>query len=268
MFELDLLPELTGIWRVFAAFTLIIAVAGISIWQKIDLERDLFIGAARSFVQLIAIGYVLEILFGQDHPAWVVLILLVMTFSAAMTAKQRGKALPQAGLLAFISIGIGASITLASLVSLGIFSFDAQTMVPIGGMTIGTALTTASLTLNRLVAEFKRERHGIEQALALGATPSQAARRLTKQTIQSSMIPSIDAAKSVGLVKLPGAMTGLILAGVAPLQAVQIQIIVMYMLIAASALTGLLCAMIGSRLFFTPAQQLNLHLILAEGELT
>ncbi|MEM8859533.1 MAG: iron export ABC transporter permease subunit FetB [Chloroflexota bacterium] len=265
MFQIDLLPELTGLWRVFATLVLVALAAGISIWQRLDLERDMAIAVVRSFVQLIAIGYVLEIIFEFENPIWIILMLMIMTTTAALTARQRGKGLPQAGLLAFFAIGIGALVTLFSLVLVGVFTFDAQTMVPVGGLVIGAGLTTASLTLNRLVNDFKRDRHEIEQGLALGASPRQAARRLTKQAIHSAMIPSIDSAKSVGLVKLPGAMTGLILAGVAPLQAVQIQIIVMYMLITSAALTGLITALIGSRLFFTQAQQLNHHLILSKG---
>ena len=89
MFELNLLPELTGLWRVFATLALVAVAAGISFWQKLDLERDMSIAVVRSFVQLIAIGYVLELIFEFEHPIWIFLMLTVMTTTAALTAKQR-----------------------------------------------------------------------------------------------------------------------------------------------------------------------------------
>ena len=261
MIELALLPELTGIWRVFAAMFLVLLAVGISFWQQIDLEREMFVATARAFIQLIAIGYVLELIFAQEHPLWTVLLLLVMCVAAARTAVRRGRGIPHAGWITFAAIGTGTIITLATLLALRIFTFDAQTMIPIGGMILGSSMTTASLTLNRLKNDFKADRHVVEEALALGAPRAEAARPIYKRVIHAAMIPTVDAARSVGLVKLPGAMTGLILAGVPPLQAVQIQMIVMYMLISAAAFTGLGCALLGYRQFFTEAAQLRLAVV-------
>lgn len=264
MIELDLLPELSGIWRVFAAMLLVGLAVGISYWQSIDIEREMFVATARAFIQLIAIGYVLELIFAQDHPLWIVLMLLIMCIAAARTAVRRGQGIPNAGWITFISIGVGTIVTLSSLLALRIFTFDAQTMIPIGGMILGSSMTTAALTLNRLKTDFKADRHVVEEALALGAAQTQAARPIYKRAIHSAMIPTVDAARSVGLVKLPGAMTGLILAGVPPLQAVQIQMIVMYMLISAAAFTGLGCALLGYRQFFTEAEQLRPSVVFQE----
>lgn len=243
--------------RIGLALALVAVAALISRWQQAGVEKDLAFATARSFVQLIAIGYLLELIFNQDNPVWTVAMLLVMIVVGAYTSAGRGKATPHATRVAFLSITLGSALTLAVLVIGGVFDFTPQAIIPIGGMIVGNAMTTASQVMNRMSDDLLDQRPQIESMLALGATSRQASLIQFRRALRNAMIPHIDTTKTVGLIKLPGAMTGMILAGASPLAAVQLQIIVMYMLVGAVMFTGLIAAYLTYREFFTPAYQLK-----------
>jgi putative ABC transport system permease protein len=250
--------DLSGLERIGASVALVILAIAISRWQRADLEADLLIATVRGFVQLIAIGYLLEFIFGLNHPIWTTLLLAVMTLTAGWVAGSRAHAVPHARPLALLAIATGTALTLGTLVALGVFAYDPQTIIPIGGMVVGNAMTTCALTMNRLSDDLRTEQAQVQTALALGASGRQASLGQFRRALKSAMIPMIDTTKTVGLIKLPGAMTGMILAGASPLKAVQIQMIVMYMLVGATAFTGLSAAYLTYRQFFTPAHQLVL----------
>ena len=255
----DFFVDFQGIERVLLSIAFVLIAAAVSRWQDSDLEKDLFIATFRSFVQLIAIGYVLELVFEIDNPVFTVGILLVMTLTAGRTTARRAKQTPHAQMISLLSIGIGTAMTLALLVALGVFSFVPKDIIPIGGMILGTSMTTATLVITRLSSDFHDQRDLIESKLALGATGRQASLTQFQRTIKSALTPIIDTTKTVGVIKLPGAMTGMILAGASPLEAVKLQIIVMYMLVGAATFTGLIAAWLTYRQFFTPVHQLVLE---------
>ncbi len=255
----DFFAGLLGIERVLLSIAFILIAAAVSRWQESDLEKDLVIATFRSFIQLIAIGYVLELVFEMDAPLFTVAILLVMTVTAGRTTAKRAQKTPQAQWISLLSIGIGSALTIGLLVALGVFEFLPKDIIPIGGMVIGNSMTTATLVITRLSSDFYDQRDLIEGKLALGATSRQASLTQFQRTIKSALTPIIDTTKTVGLIKLPGAMTGMILAGASPLEAVQLQIIVMYMLVGAATFTGLIAAWLTYRQFFTPAHQLVLE---------
>lgn len=244
--------------RILAALALVLLAALISRWQKLDLEKDILVASVRAFIQLIAIGYALTLVFAIDNPLAILALLAVMTLIAGYTAGQRGRGVPDAQRVALLSIGFGAALTLGLLVALGVFEFTAQQIVPIAGMVIGNSMNVCSLVMGRVRDEISGRAAQIEAALALGATSRQAAHGYMRIALHAGMTPIIDSTKTVGLIQLPGAMTGMILAGASPLEAVQLQIIVMYMLIGAAAFTGLAAVWLTYRQFFTPQQQLDL----------
>ena len=255
----DFFAGLGGIERVLLSVAFVFIAAAISRWQRSDLEKDLAIATVRSFIQLIAIGYVLELVFEIDVPLFTVAILLVMITIAGRTSGKRAVKTPNGVMIAWLAIGIGSALTIALLVVLGVFDFVPHNIIPIGGMIVGTSMTTATLVITRLSSDFYDQRDLIESKLALGATSRQASLTQFQRTITSAMAPIIDTTKTVGLIKLPGAMTGMILAGASPLEAVQLQLIVMYMLVGAATFTGLIAAWLTYRQFFTPVHQLVLE---------
>ncbi len=250
--------ELDSLSRILLAASFVLIAAGISRWQKADLEKDLLMATVRSFIQLVAIGYALELIFEQDSPLWMLIVLTVMTVVAARTTADRAKITPNALLIALFSIGSGSALTIGILVGLSVFDFTPQAVIPIGGMVVGNAMTTATLIMTRLTADVQSQRLQIESMLALGATGREASMPQFRHNIRNAMIPIIDTTKTVGLIKLPGAMTGMILAGASPIEAVQLQIIVMYMLVGASTFTGLSSAYLTYRQLFTPQHQLKI----------
>lgn len=253
MIDLTLLDELP---RVFAALFLVFIAAAISRWQQIDLERQMLLAVGRAFIQLTLIGYALNIIFDANNPVAILLILGMMTAIASYTSGQRGQGTPNAVRVASLAITFGAALTLGLLLGLGIFDFTAPQIIPIAGMVIGNSMNVCSLVMRRMREEIVGRKLEIETALALGATSRQAVRPYLKTALQSGMMPIVDSTKTVGLIQLPGAMTGMILAGASPMEAVQLQMIVMYMLIGAAALTGLAAAWLSYRQFLTPDHQL------------
>jgi putative ABC transport system permease protein len=244
--------------RIFAAFALVLIAALVSRWQDVDLEKDMLIAAARAFVQLVAIGYALTFVFAIDSPLLILLILSVMISIAGYTAGKRGRGVPEAGRVALLAIAFGAALTLGLLVALGVFEFTAAQIIPIAGMVIGNSMNVCSLVMARVRDEINGRSAEIEAALALGATARQSAQPYLRTALRSGMTPIVDSTKTVGLIQLPGAMTGMILAGAAPLEAVQLQIIVVYMLTGAAAFTGLAATYLTYRQFFTGQEQLVL----------
>ncbi len=244
--------------RILAAFALVLAAAAISRWQNLDLEKSMFMASFRAFIQLIAIGYALTFVFDTDQPGLIVLIIVIMVVIAAYTSGKRGKGVPNAWRVALISISIGATLTLGLLLVLNIFQFSAQVIIPIAGMVVGNSMNVCSLVMGRARDEVTGRQAEIEAALALGASGRRATNPYLKKALESGMTPMIDTTKTVGLIQLPGAMTGMILAGASPLEAVELQIVIMYMMIGAGAFTGLTAVWLTFRQFFTPAHQLKL----------
>jgi len=255
MIELPVMNELT---RVLASLTLVLLAALISRWQSLDLEKQMLVAVVRAFIQLTLIGFALTYIFDANNPLLILLILSVMTLIAGHTSGGRAAGVPHARQVALLSISIGAALTLGLLVGLQVFSFSAQQIIPIAGMVIGNSMNVCSLVMRRIRDEMNGRQLEIETALALGATQRQAADPYLKTALHSGMVPIVDSTKTVGLIQLPGAMTGMILAGAAPLAAVQLQMIVMYMLIGAAAFTGLAATFFTYRQFFTPSHQLVL----------
>jgi putative ABC transport system permease protein len=253
----DFFANFDQLSRVLLSVVFVLIAAVVSRWQHADLERDLAIATVRSFIQLILIGYALELIFNQDNPIFILIVLAIMITIAAHTSSRRIKHLPAARRIALISISAAALFTVGTLLLLGVFKFVAQDVIPIGGMIIGNTMNVTTLVMTRLYDDLQGQRLLIESKLALGATSRQASQMQFRRALRSAMTPMIDTTKNVGLITLPGAMTGMILAGASPLLAVQLQFVVMYMLIGATTFAGLISAYLTYQQFFTPEHQLR-----------
>ena len=253
-----MLEVLEWLPRIAGSLVLVGIAVGISYWQKVGLEKDMLVAVIRAFVQLIAIGYALNLIFEADSPFWILIVIMVMIGVAGYTAGRRGQRVPHSYRVATLSISIGAALTLGLLILLNVFPLEPRFIIPIAGMVVGNTMTATGLVMARLRDDLKLQRAEVEAALALGATQRQATDRQLRRALATGMTPIIDNTKTVGLISLPGAMTGMILAGASPLEAVQFQIIVMYMLIGAAAFSCLTATFLTYRQFFTPAHQLVL----------
>jgi putative ABC transport system permease protein len=246
-----------SLFEVAASLVLVALAAGVSYWRRADLERDLGVAVLRSFLQLTAVGYVIQAIFDSDSLLLVVLLLAVMVGFGSWTARRRASEVPGALPAIVLGLGTAAAVTLALVLILGVFEPKPRFLVPVGGMVIGNAMTAAAVALNRLADEVRASRLQIEATLALGATAAEAARGMVTRSLRSGMIPLIDSTKTTGVVFFPGTMVGMLLAGADPIDAVRLQLILLWTLMGSVAISAVLATTLGYRGFFTAAHQLR-----------
>jgi len=219
----------------------LVLIAGlVSIALRLGLERRLAIASIRTVVQLLLIGFILRYVFELENVWLLGVVVAVMLIVAAHAAVQRTEA-RLAGIftMSFISLVVSALLTtwMVTRLIIGVEPwYLPQYMIPLLGMVLGNSLTGISLCLDQLLTAVRDRRDEIEMELALGATRWEAARRPLREAVRRGMVPTINSMSVVGIVSLPGMMTGQILAGADPLIAVKYQIVVMFMIAAATAL--------------------------------
>jgi len=243
--------------EVAASLALVAVAVAVSFWRHAELEQDIAVAVLRSFLQLTAVGYVIQAIFDTDS-LWLVAALLAgMVAFGAWTARGRAKAVPGATGPILLALAVAATVTLGLVLALGVFAAEPRYLVPVGGMVIGNSMTAVAVALNRLADEMHEGRRQIEAMLALGATSFQAARATLARSLRSGMIPLVDSTKTTGIVFFPGTMVGMLVAGAEPVDAVRLQIVLLWVLLGAVALAGLIAVSLGYRGFFTDAHQLR-----------
>src|SRR5687768_13938672 len=189
----------------------------LSLRQGLGFERTILWAATRAFLQLLAVGSALAVVLADDAPvalaeAWVVAMVLI----AASTVRQRARHVPGIFGVALVAVGTAETIAQAVLFGLGIFPFEPVTIVPLAGMVIGNSLGATVSAARRTAVELAEHRLEVEARLALGQPWQEAARPYLRAALRTALTAQIESTKVVGLIALPGAMTGLILAGVEP----------------------------------------------------
>jgi putative ABC transport system permease protein len=242
---------------------LLIAAALISLPMRLGLSGQLLIAGLRTALQLSLVGYVLEALFQNVHPGWMVLVAAVMVTVAGVEVANRQKR----GLAGWWGFGIGAFSMLATSFPVTFLALSAvigvspwyepQYAIPLLGMMLGNTMSGVAIGMERLTESAWEQRDVIEARLMLGHSWSRAVEAVRRNAARSGMIPIINTMSVVGLVKLPGMMTGQILAGALPLEAVKYQILIMF-LVAAGTGFGTICAVwFGARRLFDDRQRLR-----------
>jgi len=244
-----------SLWDVAIAALLIVVNGAVSVALKLDLERKLAWAAVRTVVQLLAIGYVLGWVFQFDRWFVVLPLMVAMTLIAGFAGAQRG-ARTYAGQRVDSIVSIWVSSWLVAAVGLFVVIrirpwYEPQYAIPILGMILGNTLTGVSLGIERMTEELTARRDRVDMALALGATRWEAAQAPARQAVRAGMIPTLNQMAVVGIVSLPGMMTGQVLAGQSPLQAVRYQIVIMFLIAASSALGTVLAVLLTYRRLFS-----------------
>ncbi len=227
-------------WQLAGSATLILVNLGLSIGLRLGLARSLAIASVRMVVQLLLIGFVLEWLFTQNNAGLILGISLIMASIASVAAvnrtNRRFSGIYWNSLLSVLAASsIVTSLTVGGLIQVHPW-YNPQYLIPLLGMVLGNTLNGISLGLDRFMDGLIGQRDQIETRLALGATRWEAARPQLQEAVRVGMIPTINSMMVMGLVSLPGMMTGQILAGVNPIEAVRYQIVVMFMIAAGTAL--------------------------------
>jgi putative ABC transport system permease protein len=229
----------------------------IASWSGIHLEKEIIIALLRGLVQVVAVGAVLLYIF-QGPALLGFAILAAMMVLAAKTAEKRAKGLPGAFKVGLYGIGIGAGAVILLMTWTGVIDTKLTALIPIGSMIVANSMNSTSLALDRFQGEVRSHVGHIETALALGAPPKTAIRPYAQAAVKASLIPRIDSLRSLGIVWIPGVMTGMLLGGSQPVHAAFYQFVVMAMILTVSGLTSLISTLLIAGYIFTPAEQLAL----------
>lgn len=227
-----------------------------SYFQKLKLEKEIVISVIRAIVQLVIVGYLLNYIFGLKSPIFTTLLLLFMSFNAAYNAAKRGKGIKNGLSISFISIAVGTIATLAILVFSGAIKYEPYQIIPVSGMIISNAMVALGLCYRQLSSDFKNKREEVETKLSLGADILPSSIEIIRNSIKTGMLPTIDSAKTLGIVSLPGMMTGLILAGTSPVEAIKYQIMVTFMLLSTTSIASFIACFLSYKGFFNERKQL------------
>ena len=240
-----------------ASLVLVVVAFALSLRLRLRLERELVVSVARGLVQLLIVGAALAIVIDPDTPlVWSWLWVVGIVVFAAATVKRRAPAVPGLFAIALVANGVTAIVGFAVAFGLGIFPVRGTTVVPVAGMLIGNSMKSGVVVAERLVEALSEQRAEVEARLALGLPSVAASRPILRGVMRTALSPSIENTKALGIVFLPGAMTGLILAGVDPLDAVLGQLALMYLILGGVATTTAVTALGAVRRLFTSDHRL------------
>jgi putative ABC transport system permease protein len=253
-------------WTDVAIAACLVLVAGvISLALRLQMEKRLAWASVRTVAQLFLIGYVLRWAFDLDTLWVVLLVVLVMVTAASRAAVKRPtrsfSGVTWRAFATLVTTGLLTTIFVTAVVISVKPWYSAQYLIPLLGMVFGNGLTGISLCLDHLLELLAERRAEVEMELAHGATKWEAAQRPLAEAVRRGMIPIINSMMVVGLVSLPGMMTGQILAGADPVEAVKYQIVVMFMIAAATSLGCVVIALLTYHRLFDPAHRLRADLI-------
>jgi putative ABC transport system permease protein len=261
--------ELTALDLVLATALVLVAGAA-SLALRLRLEPKLAIAAARMVVQLLLVGYVLEWVFAIDSPALLAAVLIFMIAAAGRAGVRRSsRSFRGAYAQSFVTLLLTGSLTTFTVTGLIIGVepwWRPQYVIPLLGMVLGNSLTGISLCLDTLLESLSDDRERVELELSLGATRWEAIREPLTRAVRRGMVPILNAMTVSGIVSLPGMMTGQILQGASPLQAVKYQIVIFFMLAASTSLGCTVTALLVFRTLFNERHQLQAELIVKRGD--
>ncbi|MFA7594390.1 MAG: iron export ABC transporter permease subunit FetB [Thiohalobacteraceae bacterium] len=246
------------------AAVLVVLMALLSARLQRSLARQILVAAARTTVQLLLVGLVLKALFATTHSGWVALMALFMLLVAGREVMARQERRLRGGW----SFGIGTLSMFLSSFAVTLFAltviisnqpwYAPQYAIPLLGMLLGNTMSGVAIAMDRLTQTAWQQRAEIEARLMLGQSARNAVRDYKREAARAGLIPIINAMATAGLVSLPGMMTGQILAGAPPVEAVKYQILIMFLIAVGTGLGTLGAVAIASRRLFDERQRLRL----------
>ncbi len=253
-------PEI-AVWQLALGLVFIVVAGGASLAHGLKLGRDLAVGTVRTFGQLFLMGYVLVYVFRLQN-LWLTLgmFVVMVAFAAHIILgrlKHRPVSLAWPLFFSMLASYLAVSCLVTSVIVEAAPWWRPEIFIPLAGMVVGNSMTALDISLERLFSDLREKRSEIEAMLCLGADAVEAGRDVTRRAMRAGMIPSINSMMGVGLVFIPGMMTGQILAGQDPQQAVRYQIVVMLMLVGSTALSALIMVRLAMRRVFGKAWNLT-----------
>ena len=251
------MTDLNLIYVLGASLVLVALAVGVSAYLRLGFARSIIWASLRAAVQLLAVGVLLAFVLTSTldrylAPIWIVTMVGIAAFVTSRRAKSR-KVFPAA----VLSIGGSTAVSLLVVFGFGVLPSEPIQLIVVAGITIGNALPATVVAADQVTRRMTDDRMQVEGLLSLGFSSKQAARYVVRESTRVALLPQIERTKIVGLVALPGAMTGLLIAGVAPLDAVIIQLVVMYLVLGTVAVSSTVVAIVTAAQSFTPDQRLK-----------
>ncbi|UCH88179.1 MAG: iron export ABC transporter permease subunit FetB [Thermoplasmata archaeon] len=250
-----LFEPIDGLFKLALTLILLAVIILLSRYRKLDIEEELIVATVRGFMQLMFLALILTFIF-ESHLVLVLVVYGVMILMAGYTSSKRAKKLKAPLELTTTSILVGAGITLIIMILTGIIPLRMEFLIPLGGMVIGNSMINCSLALDRLGSDIQSNRNKIEAALSLGATSEQASLPQVRAAVRASLIPTIDNLKTLGIILIPGTMTGLLIAGADPIWAASYQLIIFFMILCAGSITIITATYLAQQKLFSKKHQL------------
>ncbi|WP_040212808.1 ABC transporter permease [Clostridium polynesiense] len=250
-----------SLFQLLSAYLFIVILLLIVRIKGISREKEIIIGSIRMTLQLILTGYILGYLFENPHPMYSLTAIIVMEVFSIYNIIKRIKAEIPMKLKRVIALSMffGSFVTILFFILAVIRVapwYNPRYFVPIAGMLIGNAMTGVSLGVSSLVDGMQTNRELVEGALMLGATPHAASKRIIDTAFDSAILPTINSMVGMGIVFLPGMMTGQILSGTSPLTAIEYQIAIMLGITGSVSLSVILVVQLGYKAYFNKEKQL------------
>lgn len=229
----------------------------ISYKEGLHIIKDLIVATVRAVVQLIILGFLLHYIFKINDKWVLVLCVFVIIVNASWnTISRSSPVMHHVFLISFVAIFVGTALPLAGTIATGAIQFTANEVIPIGGMLANNGLIAINLAYQNLDRAFVQDGTNIESKLSLAATPKLASKGAIRESIRLAIVPTIDSVKTYGLVSIPGMMTGLIIGGVPPLQAIKFQLLVVFIHTTATIMSALIATYLSYGQFFNARHQL------------
>lgn len=229
----------------------------ISYKEGLHIIKDLIVATLRAVVQLIILGFLLHYIFKINDKWLLVLCVFVIIVNASWnTISRSSPVMHHVFLISFVAIFVGTALPLVGTIATGAIQFTANEVIPIGGMLANNGLIAINLAYQNLDRAFVQDGTNIESKLSLAATTKLASKGAIRESIRLAIVPTIDSVKTYGLVSIPGMMTGLIIGGVPPLQAIKFQLLVVFINTTATIMSALIATYLSYGQFFNARHQL------------
>lgn len=229
----------------------------ISYKEGLHIIKDLIVATLRVVVQLIILGFLLHYIFKINDKWLLVLCVFVIIVNASWnTISRSSPVMHHVFLISFVAIFVGTALPLVGTIATGAIQFTANEVIPIGGMLANNGLIAINLAYQNLDRAFVQDGTNIESKLSLAATTKLASKGAIRESIRLAIVPTIDSVKTYGLVSIPGMMTGLIIGGVPPLQAIKFQLLVVFIHTTATIMSALIATYLSYGQFFNARHQL------------
>lgn len=251
------MADLNPIYVLGASLVLVALAIGVSAYLRLGFEKSIVWASVRAAVQLMIVGILLAFVLSSSldrllAPVWIITMVGIAAFVTGRRAKS-----PRVVPAAVLSIGGSTAVSLLIVFGFGVLPAEPIQLIVVAGITIGNALPATVVSADLVTRKMTEDRMQVEGLLSLGFDSRQAGRFIVRESTRVALLPQIERTKVVGLVALPGAMTGLLIAGVDPIDAVIIQLVVMYLVLGTVAVSSTVVAAVTAAQSFTPDQRLK-----------